>query len=47
MRKDIEINTQAYNTAIEEIVRDYPEQYNWIYKRWKHRPYSPWPPEAR
>jgi Kdo2-lipid IVA lauroyltransferase/acyltransferase len=44
-RKDIEENTQAYNTAIEEIAREYPEQYNWIYKRWKHRPYSLWPIE--
>ncbi len=47
LRRDIEQNTQAYNSAIEEIARTYPEQYNWIYKRWKHRPYSAWPSKKR
>jgi len=30
--------TQSYTTAIEEIVRDDPEQYLWIHRRWKSKP---------
>lgn len=30
--------TQAYTTAIEEIVRRAPEQYLWIHRRWKSQP---------
>ena len=30
--------TQAYTTAIEEIVRGDPAQYLWIHRRWKTRP---------
>ncbi len=32
--------TQAYTYAIEEMVRDAPEQYLWIHRRWKHQPRS-------
>lgn len=35
---DIVANTQAYTSAIEAIVRRYPEQWFWIHKRWKTRP---------
>ena len=31
----IRINTQIYNTAIEEFIKDHPEQWLWIHKRWK------------
>ena len=30
--------TQTYTTAIEEMVRDRPEQYLWIHRRWKSKP---------
>jgi|CXWL01.1.fsa_nt_gi KDO2-lipid IV(A) lauroyltransferase len=30
--------TQAYTTAIEEVVRDDPRQYLWIHRRWKSQP---------
>jgi len=30
--------TSAYNQAIEEFVREEPEQYWWLHRRWKHRP---------
>ncbi len=32
--------TQTYTTAIEEMVRDAPEQYLWIHRRWKSQPRS-------
>lgn len=30
--------TQRYTTALERIVRLYPEQYFWLHRRWKHQP---------
>ena len=30
--------TQTYTTAIEEFVREAPEQYLWIHRRWKSKP---------
>ena len=30
--------TQEFTTALEEIVRQAPEQYLWVHRRWKHRP---------
>ena len=30
--------TQEYTHALEQIVRDAPEQYLWVHRRWKHRP---------
>lgn len=45
-RKDIEINTQRYNLAIEQAVRQYPEQWFWVHRRWKTRPSSPWPRQS-
>ena len=44
--RDIEDNTAAYNRAIESFVRRYPEQWFWAHRRWKTRPYRPWPRQA-
>ena len=30
--------TQTYTTALEEVVRDAPDQYLWIHRRWKSKP---------
>jgi len=30
--------TQEYTAALEQAVRDCPEQYFWAHRRWKHRP---------
>jgi len=30
--------TQRFTTALEKIVRQAPEQYFWLHRRWKHRP---------
>jgi Kdo2-lipid IVA lauroyltransferase/acyltransferase len=32
------LNTQRYTTTIEEMVRRYPDHWNWIHRRWKTRP---------
>jgi len=44
--KDVEINTAAYNRVIEAMVRQYPEQWFWVHRRWNTRPYCPWPRES-
>lgn len=41
--KDIEVNTQAYNDAIESFVRRYPAQWFWVHRRWKRPPHCAWP----
>ena len=30
--------TREYTLALEEIIRQAPEQYLWVHRRWKHRP---------
>jgi KDO2-lipid IV(A) lauroyltransferase len=30
--------TQRFTTALERIIRTYPEQYFWLHRRWKHQP---------
>ncbi len=30
--------TQEFTTALEQIIREAPEQYLWVHRRWKHRP---------
>jgi KDO2-lipid IV(A) lauroyltransferase len=35
---DALVNTEAFTTKIEEYVRQYPEQWLWMHRRWKTRP---------
>ena len=35
---DILMNTARYSEAIERQVRDHPEQWFWVHRRWKSRP---------
>ncbi len=30
--------TQEFSLALENVIRDGPEQYFWVHRRWKHRP---------
>lgn len=37
-KADITATTAAYTAEIENIIRQYPDQWMWIHKRWKTRP---------
>ena len=37
-KSDIVSTTAAYTAEIEKMIREYPEQWMWIHKRWKTRP---------
>jgi len=36
--RDAIANTQIFTTALEDVVRRYPEQWLWVHRRWKTRP---------
>ena len=38
LEADIISNTQKFTKVIEEYVRNYPEQWLWVHRRWKTRP---------
>jgi Kdo2-lipid IVA lauroyltransferase/acyltransferase len=41
--RDIEDNTALFTRTIEDMVRSHPDQWLWMHRRWKQRPYDPWP----
>lgn len=43
--RDVEVNTAAYNQAIETAIRRHPDQWFWVHQRWKTRPWQAWPRE--
>ncbi len=36
--RDVELNTARFTAAIERLIRNHPNQWLWIHKRWKTRP---------
>jgi KDO2-lipid IV(A) lauroyltransferase len=36
--RDVAENTQAFNAVLEKMIRQYPDQWLWIHRRWKTRP---------
>jgi KDO2-lipid IV(A) lauroyltransferase len=36
-RKDVEANTQLFNDTLESIIRQYPDQWLWIHRRWERK----------
>ena len=41
--ENIYTNTQSYSHAIEQMVREHPEQWFWIHRRWKGHPETSFP----
>jgi len=37
---DLRVNTQYFTKVVEEIVREYPEQWFWFHQRWKTKTYQ-------
>ena len=40
MRRIYVVNTQRFTKMVEEIVREYPEQWFWFHQRWKTKPWQ-------
>ena len=38
--KDLLVNTQRFTKIVEEVVREYPEQWFWFHQRWKTKPWQ-------
>ena len=34
-RRDLLTNTQAFTAVVEKYIREYPEQWSWLHRRWK------------
>jgi KDO2-lipid IV(A) lauroyltransferase len=37
---DLVVNTQRFTKIVEEIVREYPDQWFWFHQRWKTKQYQ-------
>jgi Lauroyl/myristoyl acyltransferase len=37
---DLVVNTQRFTKIVEEIIREYPDQWFWFHQRWKTKPYQ-------
>jgi hypothetical protein len=37
---DLQVNTQRFTKIVEDMVRQYPDQWFWIHQRWKTKPWS-------
>ncbi|MGD0278190.1 MAG: lysophospholipid acyltransferase family protein [Smithella sp.] len=37
---DLQVNTQRFTKIIEDVVREYPEQWLWFHQRWKTKKYQ-------
>lgn len=38
MTGEVQPDTQRVHTALEQVIREYPDQWLWIHRRWKTRP---------
>lgn len=38
--KDILINTQNFTKVVEDVIREYPDQWFWMHQRWKTKPWQ-------
>ena len=38
--KDLVVNTQRFTKIVEEVIREYPEQWFWFHQRWKTKQYE-------
>lgn len=37
---DLQVNTQRFTKIVEDIVREYPDQWFWFHQRWKTKPHQ-------
>jgi KDO2-lipid IV(A) lauroyltransferase len=38
IKKDVESNTQLFNHTLESMIRQYPDQWFWVHRRWERKP---------
>ncbi|MEN6376048.1 MAG: lysophospholipid acyltransferase family protein [Smithella sp.] len=38
--RDLLVNTQRFTKIVEEVIREYPEQWFWVHQRWKTKPWQ-------
>jgi KDO2-lipid IV(A) lauroyltransferase len=37
IKKDVETNTQLMNQTLESMIRQYPDQWFWVHRRWERK----------
>ncbi len=37
IKKDVETNTQLFNQTLESMIREYPDQWFWVHRRWERK----------